>query len=325
MGSELTENQVRDALPGATVVERLPGYHNDVVVVELDARRLVLRVAPPGHRSESELRAEMLFLRHLADDEAPVVRPAPRPEGDLIVRIPGAQPRLGCLFELVDGTGWRECEHDRGVIEAAGEALGRIHASSRSLRAARAPLARRAWHEKPHLVRAAEVCDRIASGLGTSITRFVDELRRHDGPGDGWGLLHGDFLFSNYLVRDDAVCVIDFDDCEYGHYAYDLAVNVYYYVLGGDPAGAEHRTDRARELLDWLLRGYRRHQPFSRVDAELLEPLMVQREIDLLSSIATHFDTANLGPWQRAFVDSAVPRVLEHRPVVRVAHVARDS
>jgi hypothetical protein len=45
---------------------------------------------------------------------------------------------------------------------------------------------------------------------------------------------------------------------------------------------------------------------------------MIQREIDLLTSIATKFDLASLPPWQHAFVETSVRRIRDHRPVVRI-------
>jgi Ser/Thr protein kinase RdoA (MazF antagonist) len=313
---------ISELVPGCEPIDRLAGYHNDIWRVRYHGSVCVLRVSPPGHRTESELHAEIEFLRYLSEAGAPVVRPLPFSDGRFVWRVGDPNVRYACLFEFIHGSGWRDAHHGDDVIVAAGDALGRIHAASREF-APSGNRRRRLWHEKAHLVRAPEVAERIKPGLGSRIVDFLDQLQTLDHREGGWGLTHGDYLFSNYLVVDDGVCVIDFDDCEYGYYASDLAVNVYYYVLGGEPRDADSRTDRAAELLGQLLQGYRRHQSFSRADAELADLLLVQREIDLLSSIAQHFDLASPGPWQEAFVETSVPRILEHRPVVSLAAVYR--
>jgi Ser/Thr protein kinase RdoA (MazF antagonist) len=44
------------------------------------------------------------------------------------------------------------------------------------------------------------------------------------GAGDGvFGLIHGDFTFDNLLFFRRDVRVIDFDDCGFGYFLYDLA------------------------------------------------------------------------------------------------------
>ena len=232
MNPPLTAGHIRAALPGCEPRERLAGYHNDVWLVRHRDTDRILRIGPPGHRTREELHAELAFLSCLIDSGAPVVRPVTAVGENGVITLEHPDQRLACLFEQVDGSNWRDCEHDATVIEAAGDALGRIHAASRELgtgsrrdsasaggsgeaNAARhvreVIRARRLWHEKPHLVRAPEVCDRIRPGLSRRISEFIANLRAHDG-GAGWGLLHGDYLFSNYLVTESGVCVIDFDE-----------------------------------------------------------------------------------------------------------------
>jgi len=55
-----------------------------------------------------------------------------------------------------------------------------------------------------------ELVRRTQEQLGTEVDRF--------------GLIHGDLHQENYFFHDGAVCAIDFDDCGWGWFAYDLAV-----------------------------------------------------------------------------------------------------
>ncbi len=64
---------------------------------------------------------------------------------------------------------------------------------------------------------------------------------------DQFGLIHSDLSFGNVLFTTDTVLPIDFDDCGFGYYLYDLAV-----ILAGpwERSGFQQRRDA-------LLQGYR--------------------------------------------------------------------
>ena len=64
---------------------------------------------------------------------------------------------------------------------------------------------------------------------------------------DQFGLIHSDLSFGNVLFMDDEVLPIDFDDCGFGYYLYDLAV-----ILAGpwEKPGFQQRREA-------LLQGYR--------------------------------------------------------------------
>jgi len=67
-----------------------------------------------------------------------------------------------------------------------------------------------------------------------------------------FGLIHGDFHHGNFLSQKGKIAVIDFDDCGFGHFAYDLAVLLSVIV----------RRPNYPELRSTLLKGYRSIRPF---------------------------------------------------------------
>ena len=74
------------------------------------------------------------------------------------------------------------------------------------------------------------------------------EVEQHLGKSsDRFGLIHSDLSFGNVLFTEEEVLPIDFDDCGFGYYLYDLAV-----VLAGpwEKPGFQHRRET-------LLEGYR--------------------------------------------------------------------
>lgn len=93
-----------------------------------------------------------------------------------------------------------------------------------------------------------------------------------DRPAD-FGLIHADLHQWNYLFHQEQVGVIDFDDCGYGHWLYDLAVTLY--CLEDRPGFTA--------LKDAFLTGYRRRRPLSVQQEEHLQTFVALRRLqDLL-------------------------------------------
>src|SRR5262249_34337093 len=73
---------------------------------------------------------------------------------------------------------------------------------------------------------------------------------------DRFGLIHADVRLANLLVDGDDIQVIDFDDCGFGWFMFDLATAVSF--MEHDP--------RVPELCDAWVRGYRRVLPLPAAD-----------------------------------------------------------
>ena len=93
---------------------------------------------------------------------------------------------------------------------------------------------------------------------------------------DQFGLIHSDLSFGNVLFTTDTVLPIDFDDCGFGYYLYDLAV-----ILAGpwERPGFQQRRDA-------LLQGYREICELPDEHLSLIPTLMAMR-------------ASSLGQWDR--------------------------
>jgi Ser/Thr protein kinase RdoA (MazF antagonist) len=96
----------------------------------------------------------------------------------------------------------------------------------------------------------------IAEGVIADTQRAQGELGTSR---EAYGLIHADLHQDNYFFRGDQVGAIDFDDCGWGHFAYDLSVTL---------SEVRSRPD-SDALRAALLRGYRElrvfpveHEPF---------------------------------------------------------------
>ena len=96
---------------------------------------------------------------------------------------------------------------------------------------------------------------------------------------DQFGLIHSDLSFGNVLFTTDEVLPIDFDDCGFGYYLYDLAV-----ILAGpwERPGFQQRRDA-------LLLGYREICELPNEHLNLIPTFMAMR-------------ASSLGQWDRVRV-----------------------
>lgn len=226
----------------------------------VDARETpaVLRVHRLGYHSVAAIHSELAWLDALrADAGVPTPRVLPAVDGSQVVTVddPGIEPRNCVLFELLPGT---EPAQDRlvGGFEELGELTARMHAHARSwvrppgftrfhwdFDAAFGPRARWGrWREGIGVGAAElEILGRLEAVLRERLAGLGREPERY-------GLIHADLRLANLLVDGGGTSVIDFDDCGFGWYIYDLAAALSF--IERDPL--------VDEMIDSWLRGYRR-------------------------------------------------------------------
>jgi Ser/Thr protein kinase RdoA (MazF antagonist) len=244
--------------------------HDENTTFRVDERgddRFVLRIhrvtGSPFHppRTPAEIRSEILWLAALRrDTDLSVPEPIAALDGSLVISawaesVPEA--RSCVLFR------WRTGRFlDAGLRPMHLEAVGKFMASMHEHTVqSRPPSGFERWRigsiTEDIAAYARDEIDANVGSAGVAIVEDTMELvrRTQEQLGtevDRFGLIHGDLHQENYFFRDGAVCAIDFDDCGWGWFAYDLAVPL-----------SELRTRPDYEALrEALLRGYRTVRPF---------------------------------------------------------------
>ena len=104
--------------------------------------------------------------------------------------------------------------------------------------------------------------DRVASGMRGVMT--------HLGEGaDNFGLIHADLHLDNALFWRDEVRVIDFDDCGFGYWLYDIAVALW---------ELRYRNDY-EDFRSALIEGYTQHRPLPPGGLAHLDDFIATREV----------------------------------------------
>ena len=120
------------------------------------------------------------------------------------------------------------------------------------------------------------VSDEVQGNLQLLHERLQEVEQRLGKNLEQFGLIHSDLSFGNVLFTSDAVMPIDFDDCGFGYYFYDIAV-----ILAGpwERPGFQQRRDA-------LLQGYREICELPDKHLSLIPSLMAMR-------------ASSLGQWDR--------------------------
>jgi Ser/Thr protein kinase RdoA (MazF antagonist) len=272
-------------------LHQYPLTENWTFRIEPDAAPpVVLRIYRPGGRSPAEIHSELAWMSALRQD-SPALLPDVIPTGSggtvlAVVREP-LDPCYCVLFSCAPG---HEPEPDQlaAWFPQLGAITARLH---RHARAWAVP----AWFRRPRWDLATTLGDRPHWGSWQASVTDAEERRqtrrlanvimaRLSEFGDGagrFGLVHADLRLSNLLVDGERITVIDFEDCGFSWYLYDLACALTF---------NEGRPD-VRELIEAWVAGYREVQPLSRADEQEIDTFLMLRRLMLSAYAGLRPDT----------------------------------
>lgn len=118
-----------------------------------------------------------------------------------------------------------------------------------------------------------EICSAEAAELVTILIRRLRDTQQRVGhTPDVFGLIHADLHQENYFFHQGQVRAIDFDDCGYGHYLYDMAVTL----------SEINWRKNTPELRRGFLKGYRSVRDLSPEHEAYLDTFMTFRDLQLM-------------------------------------------
>jgi Ser/Thr protein kinase RdoA (MazF antagonist) len=261
--------------------------------------RYLLRVLASDHWDYAL--GEMTWLAALSGKAGlPVPGPVPTPEGELLARVhtPGIPAgRIVSLMRWVDGRK-RTARLRLDQFKAWGQLVGRLHAFAAGWQPP-ADFQRYVWDWEGLLggrgfsCRLAELVDSMPGHLQEPfqvVSAQAREVMAALGKSPGaFGMVHGDMYAENILFKGEQVIPIDFEDCGFGYWLWDMAV-----ALEADPW-----TDGWYRQRDAFLNGYT--QVHSLPDTQLCH-------LDLFLAI----DYATGVLWGTAFMRDDPGRESEH-------------
>ncbi|MPZ15117.1 MAG: phosphotransferase [Chloroflexi bacterium] len=270
---------------------KLLTYEDNAVyqVQSSGGQRFVLHMAVCSSASPRELRSEMTWLEALHRDTGLAVpEPIRTSDGRLVgsLRIEGDLEVSYGLLSWIPGKPLGSRPSLAGMRQA-GDLTARLHEYAHRW-SPPADFLRPTWDLDWVFGPSAVLSDPSTSPLerrAREVVQASGHRLRHElgslatGP-DIFGLLHADINLFNVLIDRERVGLIDFDDCGWSHYPYDLAVMLYALRFWVGERGRD--SHREATLRNAFLGSYFRRRPSSNPVLGLLPSFMAMRALILM-------------------------------------------
>lgn len=284
----LAEEALRDYDIGKAVLTPLEHMANTTFRVDGEGgQRYVIRIQNPSNseaiprRMEDQVRSEMEWLAALnRDTDLRVPDPVSTRSNKLLTKaeVEGVpEERACCLFRWVDGRFINKGLTPRH-IERVGIFTARLHEhTTKQFRPSKGftrptPDNLSAEVAASIIKNFAEVRPPKDVAIVEAVIEKVQEVLDALGTGpDVYGLIHADLHQWNYLFRAGEVRAIDFDDCGFGHFLYDIAVTLFNLLEKKDYP----------QLRAAFFHGYRSVRPLPEEHEAYIETLFAFRELQM--------------------------------------------
>lgn len=247
---------------------------------------LVFRLHRPGYHTAPEIASELAWLTALQDlPGLNAVRPVPGAQG-LVTDIDG---RALVAFARLPGQELQPGDDLARWFAPLGQVTARLHLHARHWTPP-PRFTRKRWDVEtilgpaPHWGhwRQAQGLDRPGETLLARATeRLAAQLTAYGTGPETFGLIHADLRLANLMVNGDTLTAIDFDDCGFGWWAYDLAAALSF--IETDP--------RLPDLIAAWVEGYARIAPLAPQDRAMIPALIFLRRVLLTAWLATRADS----------------------------------
>jgi len=244
--------------------------------------KCVLRISANRHLTVALVEAELKWMQRLSHAGFNVCLPVPANDDRHVVETTIDKDHyITTCFEHAPGICTRRKDADEAFFVRFGELTGKLHAFACEDRAWQSQLARPQWHASRLLNEdVARMQGVIDPAFEPALRSLMNELKQHPCLDNNHGLLHGDLGFGNLFDDGQNLWLIDFDNCEFGHFLQDLSVilydSIYYKALYDCPIQDTLAT--MQRYWHAFLKGYQAHTPLNRIDTQVLSKYFLLRE-----------------------------------------------
>ncbi|MGD9401159.1 MAG: phosphotransferase [bacterium] len=295
-------------------IRLLDGFESYMYEFDREDGEYILRVGHSIRRSEDMINGEVDFINYLARGGASVARAIRSERGLLVEPVDDGRGGRFLATAFVRAKGRRP--HEAGwtpeLYATYGRLIGKMHALSRSYEPP-GPAWRRPEWDHPMMLEVERFVPPAQTRVMERYADVLEHLRRLPRGGESYGLIHQDAHGGNFFVDERGnITLFDFDDCVYAWYVYDIAMVVFYMIVGkDDPAGL------TGEFMSHFLPAYAAECSMQSRWLEEIPYFLKLREIDLYAVIHRSFDVDNLDdPWCRRYMEGRRERIEEGVPFV---------
>ena len=293
-------------------IKLLDGFESFMYEYARDGRDFILRVGHSRRRTPDLIRGEVDWINYLAAGGARVARAVHSQGGALVEEIPDARDGRFLATAFVKAQGgpvWETGSWTDDLVDQYGRLLGRIHALSKDYAAADPAWRRPTWHDDLN-----RNMPPLEPGIEEKFQEVFGHLQALPQDGEGYGMIHQDAHAGNFFVDENGrITLFDFDDCCYGHFAYDLAMVLFYAVTNRKNAAAF-----APGFWRRFMRGYEAENSLDPAWQREIPHFMKLREIDLYAIVLRDYDSLEGDAWAEAYMDGRKERIVNGVPYLEM-------
>lgn len=278
-------------------------------------RVFIIRLTSKQYQTKAQIESELNFQRYLFENNAPVTEPLITYLGKSVIPLTiENNDYFASAFSFAHGKNWFErVDYSSDVLFNIGKALGKIHALSKKYKPE--CLKRRMWYEQQEIINAERLFYNYSVDLYNKFCVFIDEMKKSNKECCCFGLTHGDFLMSNYLIQNNNITVIDFNECEYSWYTMDLAICIRSYIIADEPEKVYEKSDQAEFIHYNILQGYRTENIIHVDMIYYLNKYIRVRDYIEISQLLLRIEQGNtLCDIEQRLLKTDINRVLENKP-----------
>lgn len=253
---------------GARHLRLINDRENAVYEAQFPFGRAALRLHRVGYQTETAIRSELWWCAAMAAAGAPVPRPLPARDGELLHALSSGRmasviawvdgPEFGKAGVPLPGTATEQADRHR----ALGDLVAQFHDATDALvlpgwfqrprwdvpgLTGDSPFWGRFWDHPALEPAERDILLQARAHVGAT-------LAAHQAQGGDFGLVHADVLRENVLLAEDGPKLIDFDDAGWGFRVYDLG------TMLSQTLYEPHLPDLAAALAE----GYAARRPLAR-------------------------------------------------------------
>ena len=298
---------------GAGDIALLDGFESFLYTYRRGGEHFILRLGHSRRRSPQLIHGEVDWINYLAAGGAEVARAIPSQNGLLVEAIPDDKDGAFLATAFVKARGgplWESGGWTDELIDTYGKLLGRIHALSKQYQVTDEAWRRPSWHEEQRIINPL-----LDPAVGQRFNEVMDHLQKLPQDGESYGMIHQDAHAGNFFVDEAGrITLFDFDDCCYGHFAYDLAMVLFYAVTNREDAAAF-----AADFWPKFMRGYEAENKLDPAWQKEIPHFMKLREIDLYAIVLRDYDSLAGDAWVEGFLHGRKERIEKNIPYLEMA------
>jgi amicoumacin kinase len=220
-------------------IKLLDGFESYMYEFEKNGSEFILRIGHSRRRSEAMIQGEVDWINFLARGGAGVARAVISAKGNLVEAVADAKDGhfLGTAFVKAKGDHAHRIQMwNETLFVEYGRLIGKLHRLTKDYVPSSPAWKRPEWDSPANI----EV-ENLLPAADTAVLERYQTLMQHlqslPKGQESYGLIHQDAHGGNFFVDEaENITLFDFDDSAYGHFAYDIAMVLFYAITNREDA-----------------------------------------------------------------------------------------